>query len=43
MKKVVFDMFNIEAPVGKKTHFDNVADAIAIAVCHSKLAREVKK
>lgn len=39
MKKAVLEMFGIEAPDKKKTHFDNVADAIAIAVCHSKLVK----
>lgn len=42
MQKVVLDMFGIEAPNKKKTHFDNVADAIAIAVCHAKLSVNIK-
>lgn len=38
MKKSIFEMFKIKARKNKKTHFDNEADAIAIAVCHAKLA-----
>lgn len=38
MQKTIKEMFGIEAEKNKKTHFDNAADAIAIAVCHAKLA-----
>jgi crossover junction endodeoxyribonuclease RuvC len=34
MKAAIKDMFDIEAKKGKKTHFDDTADAIALAVCH---------
>ena len=37
MKKSVFNLFKVKAQKNKKTHFDNEADAIAIAVCHSRL------
>jgi len=37
MQKVVKEMFGVEAEKNKKTHFDNAADAIAIAVCHINL------
>lgn len=35
MKKAIRDMFQVQAPDKKKTHFDDVCDAIAIAVCHA--------
>lgn len=34
MQIAIFDMFGLEAEKNKKTHFDNVADAIGIALCH---------
>lgn len=34
MQGVIKEMFGVEAEKNKKTHFDNAADAIAIAVCH---------
>lgn len=37
MKKTVRKMFSVRAPKRKKTHFDDVADAIAVAVCHAKI------
>lgn len=37
MQKVIKDTFGVEAEKNKKTHFDNVADAIAIAMCHIKI------
>jgi crossover junction endodeoxyribonuclease RuvC len=36
MKSTVKSMFNIIEKKGDKTHFDNAADAIAIAVCHAR-------
>lgn len=38
MKEAVRNLFGLEAQSKKKTHFDNVADAIAVAVCHARLA-----
>lgn len=38
MKEAVKSLFGLEAQSKKKTHFDNVADAIAVAVCHARLA-----
>lgn len=38
IKKTIFKMFRLKAQKNKKTHFDNVADAIAIALCHAKLS-----
>jgi crossover junction endodeoxyribonuclease RuvC len=38
MQAAIFKMFGLEAQKNKKTHFDNAADAIAIAVCHGKIA-----
>ncbi|MAG59791.1 crossover junction endodeoxyribonuclease RuvC [Candidatus Woesebacteria bacterium] len=37
MKKAVRREFGIRPKKGKKTHFDNEADAIAVALCHIKL------
>lgn len=37
MKKAIRKMFGIRAPNKKKTHFDDVVDAIAVAVCHARL------
>lgn len=37
MQKAIKDMFGVEAEKNRKTHFDNAADAIAIAVCHIKI------
>lgn len=34
MKATIKEMFNIVEQKGKKTHFDDTADAIAIAICH---------
>lgn len=39
MKKTIRKLFNIRAPKRGKTHFDNVADAIAVAVCHAEIAK----
>lgn len=35
MKKMVRQIFKVRSPKKKKTHFDDVADAIAIAYCHA--------
>ena len=35
MKKTIRKLFKIREKKGEKTHFDNTADALAIAVCHS--------
>lgn len=40
MKKTILEIFNVEAPRGKKTFFDDVADAIAIAYTHIKVTQE---
>ncbi|OGY07923.1 MAG: hypothetical protein A2700_01330 [Candidatus Blackburnbacteria bacterium RIFCSPHIGHO2_01_FULL_44_64] len=40
MKKTICDTFNLEAPPKKKTFFDDVADAIAIAYTHIKVTNE---
>lgn len=37
MKKTIKKLFGVKAPKKGKTHFDNVADAIAVAVCHAQL------
>lgn len=35
MKKAVRSMLPIRSPKRKKTHFDDVADALAVALCHA--------
>jgi crossover junction endodeoxyribonuclease RuvC len=40
MKQTILEIFNVEAPLKKKTFFDDVADAIAIAYTHIKVLRE---
>lgn len=37
MKKTIRKLFNVRSPKKRKTHFDDVADAIAVALCHAKL------
>lgn len=37
MKKAIRQLFGVRAPNKKKTHFDDAADAIAIAVCHARI------
>lgn len=39
MQQVIKDTFGVEPEKNKKTHFDNAADAIAIAMCHIKLSQ----
>jgi len=36
MKAIIKKMFKIREKKGQKTHFDNSADALAIAICHAK-------
>lgn len=45
MKKVVRKILRVRSPRRKKTHFDDVADALGVAICHAKicLRKEVKK
>jgi len=35
MQKAVRSLLHIRAPKKKKTHFDDVADALAVAMCHA--------
>lgn len=42
MKKAVRKLFGIRAKNKKKTHFDNVADAIAVAMCHVRVVNSNK-
>ncbi|MBI4100493.1 crossover junction endodeoxyribonuclease RuvC [Candidatus Microgenomates bacterium] len=37
IKKTIRELFGVRSPKKKKTHFDDVADAIAVALCHTKL------
>ncbi|SRR3989344_815957 len=36
VKQIIKRMFKIREKRGMRTHFDNTADALAIAVCHAK-------
>lgn len=36
MKQTVRKILSIRSPNHKKTHFDDVCDALAVAICHSK-------
>lgn len=36
MKSTIKKMFKLREQKGQKTHFDNTADAIAIAICHAR-------
>lgn len=36
MKKAVRKLFSFRSPNHKKTHFDDVCDALAVAICHIK-------
>lgn len=38
IKKTIRELFNVRSPNKKKTHFDDVADAIAVALCHARLS-----
>jgi len=40
MKKTILEIFKVEAPPKKKTFFDDVADAIAIAYTHIMITSE---
>lgn len=42
MQNAIKCMFGVEAEKNKKTHFDNAADAIAIAVCHAKIVNNAQ-
>jgi crossover junction endodeoxyribonuclease RuvC len=39
MKKTIREIFKVRSPRKKKTHFDDVADAIAVALCHARLSK----
>ncbi len=38
--KAVLDILDIKVPKGKKTHFNDVADALGIAICHARIIEE---
>lgn len=42
IKKVVKSMLGITTPKGKKTHFDDLCDALAVAICCAKKLTEPK-
>lgn len=39
MKKAVRSILPVRSPKKKKTHFDDVADALAVAICHAMVIR----
>lgn len=36
MKKTVRSLLKFRSPIHKKTHFDDVCDALAVAICHAR-------
>lgn len=36
VKRAIRNLVNVRSPKRKKTHFDDVCDALAIAICHAK-------
>ena len=40
MKKVVKKILKFRAPAKKKTHFDDAADALGVAICHARILSE---
>ena len=47
MQQSIFDIFKklgykVESEKNKKTHFDNAADALAVALCHALTCEEVE-
>ena len=43
MKKAVRKILRVRAPKKKKTHFDDVADALGVAICHAKLCAQTER
>ena len=43
IKAIIKKMFKIREKKGQKTHFDNSADALAIAICHAKKTSPVSR
>ena len=43
IKATIKKMFKIREKKGQKTHFDNSADALAIAICHAKKTSPVSR
>lgn len=43
IKRSVLEILCVSEPNGKKTHFDDVADALALAICHSISVNNPKK
>jgi len=40
MMKAIRKIMGVRSPKNKKTHFDDVADALAVAVCHDRICQE---
>ena len=40
MKKAIRKILGVRSPNKKKTHFDDVADALAVAICHDRICQE---
>jgi len=40
VKKAVRKILKVRSPKKKKTHFDDAADALGIAVCHARIFYE---
>jgi len=40
VQKIIKKILRFRAPKNKKTHFDDAADALGIAICHAKMCSE---
>jgi len=43
IKTIIKKMFKIREVKGMRTHFDNTADALAIAVCHARKITKIER
>ncbi len=43
IKKSIKKLFNITAPKNQKAHFDDVADALGIAICHARILEQKER
>ena len=43
MKKAIRKILKVRTPKKKKAHFDDVADALGVAICHAKLCFQAER
>jgi len=43
IKKMIHKLLGVSTPKNKKTHFDDAADALGIAICHARIFLESKR